>query len=909
MTIQRLSDLEFEAGGGGKPLKICVASFFGAAKSGGVGTATSALIKHLASIGHKVTLLYTLVHKGKPLNVEEHGSGEDSWPYWTKLLAADGISLEIIPHQGHYRDWAQKSWLVKEFLSKHDFDVVYFDDWQGTGYYSLLAKRAGLAPFSTQLHCVITHSTKQWTCASNNEYVDDPSDLEVMALERRSIEMADVVIGPSRYLLREYESYGWDLPEQTFHQFYPFRTPVAATSSSENVAIDELVFFGRLEARKGLWLFCEALDRIADKLKGRIVTFLGPVTYAYGVSAATQIIERSARWPFQIRLLTGLDTGQALEYLKAGNRLAVMPSLADNSPCVIYECIEAAVPFVSTLGSGTAELIDGSCLAEVMVEPNVQALADRLDDILQNGARLARLSFDSEENLDGWSNWHNYIAANKLSLVKPRKNPAARLAAIDVPLFVFVDDGSCALGLLVDNLASHIKRFGKGASYVTLSSRRGDIKDLLSHIFSDRNALPVHFFEPSEVEEARRIILSSQFAFFLDANVEMLTPFFVLALDMLARDPSAVATCVGAVRREDGGASIENLPVGDLPGLSVFGRSIGGPVWALSPAKASEWLSPLQLYDRQIDRYVSAGVLGEIFLHQCRLANVPVELIPLVGAITHQEDPDSPPTSRVNDSRVYCEALGVTPSLVGGGPAWFAISTFGPKLWEELPETDSVVPLTPPLPTVKGRDMSYPSLLAAAFGRPELAFQLEASAGASAERMPVLSRLAVEAARLTPVLDFLGLLDHDAAAEFGPTGLSPARRRPAKVNPAEAGKLDSAALYVDGRLRIEGPKVRTNGSLRAAGPAKIVFLDVALSGQSSLEIKLRSRSSDPLFVRAMAMDQQSGQKIGEKSVRLTRSDPAGLSIDLYKLYGPTTVVVEFSGAEKMEVFFDTLAAT
>src|SRR4051812_28231552 len=352
MTIQRLSDLEFDAAGASKPLKICVASFFGAAKSGGVGSATSALIKHLASIGHKVTLLYTLVHKGKPLNVEEHGSGVDSWPYWTKLLAARGISLEIIPHQGHHRDWAQKSWLVKEFLAKHDFDVVYFDDWQGTGYYSLLAKRAGLAPFSSQLHCVITHSTKQWICASNNEYLDDPSDLEVMALERKTVEMADVVIGPSRYLLQEYKSYGWDLPEQTFHQFYPFTTSVAP-ASTDNVAIGEFVFFGRLEARKGLWLFCEALDRIADKLKGKVVTFLGPVTYAYGISVATQIVERSARWPFQVRLLTGLDTGQALEYLKAGNRLAVMPSLADNSPCVIYECIEAAVPFVSTLASGT----------------------------------------------------------------------------------------------------------------------------------------------------------------------------------------------------------------------------------------------------------------------------------------------------------------------------------------------------------------------------------------------------------------------------------------------------------------------------------------------------------------------------------------------------------------------------
>jgi hypothetical protein len=52
------------------------------------------------------------------------------------------------------------------------------------------------------------------------------------------------------------------------------------------------------------------------------------------------------------------------------------------------------------------------------------------------------------------------------------------------------------------------------------------------------------------MEDARKIISASQFAFFLDADVEMLTPFFVLGLDMLARNPAAVATCVGAVRRD-----------------------------------------------------------------------------------------------------------------------------------------------------------------------------------------------------------------------------------------------------------------------------------------------------------------------------------------------------------------------
>jgi len=887
VTIQRLSDINLQVAGATKPLKICVVSIAGFGKSGGIGTATNALVRHLASERHKVTLLHTLVQDGKPIDAEEHEGSGSSWESKVAAFKADGVDLQFIPHKGWHRDWAEKSWLVMEFIAKHDFDLVYFDDWQGTGFYSMLAKRAGLAPFVTQLHCVITHATRQWASATNNEYLDSPSDIEQIGLERKSIEMADVVIGPSRYLLREYESYGWKLPEKTFNQPY-LLSAKPPKSASDRIPIDEIVFFGRLEARKGLWLFCEALDRIADKLRGKIVTFLGPATYAYGISLATQIVERSAQWPFQIRLLTRLDTSQALDYLKAGNRLAVMPSLADNSPCVIYECVDAAVPFVSTLGSGTEELIHTDSLSAVMVEPNVSALAEKLGHIVHNGAQLARASFDSAENLETWSRWHSYVAANKLRLIKAPRNNSDRSNAAKLPLVVFVDDGSCDLALLIENVGFHVDRIGSKAHCVVLSSRRNPLTDLLCYVFDTSKNSQILFLEPEAIAQARELILSSQYTIFLDANVEMSMPFFALALDKLALDPSAVVTCVGAVRTEDDNSvSIENLPTGDLPGLSVFGKAIGGPVWAVSPAHHHEQLSKLELYDPQIDTYVSASALGQIFMHRCRLAHTPVELIPTVGAIVRQRYGQPPSATKVQNSRAYCPALGVTPSVFGGGPAWFAISSSGTDLQDELPETDGLFPEAPAV-SASELDWPGPAFLAAAFSRPELAFQLEASAGASSERLRDLARVASEAARDCPVLN---LLD-GKKSRIGTHG----------------DKVGGEALYLESRLRLDGQKVSSTASLRSGGPARLMFFDVPLSGQARLEAKFRSRGADPLFIRLMAVDQRSGRPIGETSIRLARREPGSLAIDLYRVFGPATVALEFSGAEKMEVIFDTLAA-
>jgi hypothetical protein len=239
------------------------------------------------------------------------------------------------------------------------------------------------------------------------------------------------------------------------------------------------------------------------------------------------------------------------------------------------------------------------------------------------------------------------------------------------------------------------------------------------------------------------------------------------------------------------------------------------------------------------------------------------------------------------------------------------MAAFSPDPWEILPTTDGVFPLPAPTRVVSQSELAEPSLLAAALGRPELAFQLEGSAGAFPERLQTLNRVAIEVARQSSVIDLLAVLAEGRGTEFGPDGFQGiAWQTPKETSEtiAESTKPDSVGVYVDARLRIEVRKIRANASLRSGGPARLVFFDVSLSGQSSLDIAVRSRGLDPLFLRVIAIDQGSGQEIGEKSLRLTRSAPANLSINLYKIYGPAAVAMEFSGADKMEVLFDALAA-
>lgn len=944
MIIQRLSDLDWgssRVGGVGKSLKVCVVSLLGLAKNGGIGAASHALIKHLASDGHQVTLLYTLVDTGSPVNVAvQSGPSPEqrTWQQWVEALATEGIVLELIPHEGPAKAWLEKSWLVMEFLRKRDFDVVYFDDWHGSGYYSQLAKQSGLAPFSKQLHFVMAHASKQWVCASNDEFIHAPSDILVAGMERRSVEMADVLIGPSRYILREYASYGWRLPNQTFQQFLAFPSSPPVQKNTAKIRIDELVFFGRLEVRKGLWLFCDALDRLAERLEGRVVTFLGPIIHTHGLSTGVQLLNRSANWPFRINVLADFNTDQALAYLKQGNRLAVMPSLADNSPLVVYECLSAGVPFLTTRGTGTEELIHKDCWPDLLAEATVDSLTEKLSRILDSGVAPGRASFDSRENLKAWSNWHRQVAANSPKSAAAEK--AAELvvgAKAEKPLIVIVDRGKCSLGLLVQNLMFHAGRFGNVATFFVLSARSSLVQTVTAELLKGVKAT-VRVFGFGEIDEASTLIRTNELAFFMDAEVEMLAAFFVLALESLARKQSAAVTCVGAVRRRESAATqIEQLPSGDIPGLSAFGQRIGGPVWATSPARHSEVFADVKLYDKRMDALISAAAAGEHFMQRCRLMNGVVELIPMVGAVETMQEGAQEQT--LEDQHDAISVLDIQPSLQEGGAAWFAISTFGPSetaAEQVLPRSLSSLSQDHPLTKWLKQDSVDLSTLAAAIGRPELALQLDASNGGSSERTNRLVETAIEAARRRPTLTLSDLLIAAKAIRFGQTPNADTARTDdhpqigrdagnvdelqkrgtpiasGQAEGSEAARTASAdpkrgvKLFADRRLRIEDRKIQSTASLRQGGPAKLFFFDVPLSANSSLDVKLRSMGRDAVLVRARVVDQTSGEEIGTVSARVDKNSYADLSIPLFEIYGEATIALEFSGATNMRMIAEVI---
>eukprot|EP00899_Mesostigma_viride_P008399 jgi/Mesvir1/17560/Mv08804-RA.2 len=557
-----------------RQVKVCIVSseFAGIVPNGGIGTFYSTLAQMLASQGEIVTLLYT---QGTRSHHAQHG-----FDYWEAFYAAKNISLVALPSYrppgvGYHTG---TSYQVYDWLSQHAFDVVHFPDWQGHSYYSLLAKRHGLALSNTVL-VIMVHGPLQWARASNGQPMGSLEDMEVDFMERQSVKLCDILVSPSRYLLNWIRSSGWDLPspippaasvpapslvaaapagipssdggsdggsvgggdgsgdrsrdgtsdrgqQHTSHAGFhlqqapaagflanrvfvqPYlmpqatlvrtgprataqgrlvaakkgqvggetgaqdggRTgvssadqgggsqehegmPVVASSRMpcapyadekgeaggrearellglvpppQKVAVSELVFFGRLEFRKGAVLFCDALDAILEARSppgaGRItaprlprqVTFMGSARNTIlGVDSVEYLRRRAERWggAWEVSILTDKDSSGAMEYLRGEGRLALLPSVVENSPLSILECLRARIPFVASTAGGIPEQVCVHDHAHVLFEPEVPALIEALTRALQHGVVLARPAFEMAANEQHWLRWHRQFAS------------------------------------------------------------------------------------------------------------------------------------------------------------------------------------------------------------------------------------------------------------------------------------------------------------------------------------------------------------------------------------------------------------------------------------------------------------------------------------------------------------------
>lgn len=322
-----------------------------------------------------MTVLFT-----GPFEVED---GE----YWKRRLGeTEQIEFVELAMVGGGHRWngsfgcTRRSRAVAEFLELGGFDAVHFQEWQGNGFVPMQRRRT-MGVLKDVVMTVMLHSSSEWIAegarlfrrGSMEEMVQDYA-------ERYAVEHADMVLSPSQYMFDWAAGHGWKMPERCL--VMPYLIEEGLRAEVVEMVPDEVVFFGRLETRKGLEIFCEAVSGMVEEgawPPGCRVTFLGKqgsVSGGRGAGVYLQGLKARIGDRVGIEVIDQLDhvACQAL-LCERPNALVVMPSLQDNYPFAVLECLQLGQRILTSRIGGIPEMVDDE---ESLVEPTSRALREAL---------------------------------------------------------------------------------------------------------------------------------------------------------------------------------------------------------------------------------------------------------------------------------------------------------------------------------------------------------------------------------------------------------------------------------------------------------------------------------------------------------------------------------------------------
>ena len=444
--------------------RICLltAELQGYGSSGGIGTAMYELALELISAGHNLEVWLI--------------GGEEVKPS-TRI---NGIHVRYFSGEVPANEQIMfRQQLAKTILTEN-FDIVHCHDWLGLGACLHSQPFEGVRP---TVICGL-HGPTQWVREGSPFPAEIDADQTaeqktnescIVELEWEAIVHADFLVSPSLYMSN------WVSTILAKRRIYPYihvqlNCPSVSTkleSSSNclsrslpNPSPDSLVFFGRLEERKGIRLFLKALSILGPQPSP--VYFIGSDAPLDG-GLASELLERFLQEIGQSYYwLSDLTRDQAHEVLHSLGGIVVVPSLIENSPYTVQELLDTSMRLVTTDVGGIPELVEDR--KQSLCSPNPQDLANNIQQALdEKGVSASNFKLASRYSHSriclSWQAFHARLPL--------RTRPMPRWDTKEAIILITLD--SCRLDTFESSFTPSISKVGplhkaKSPSYFTYAS-------------------------------------------------------------------------------------------------------------------------------------------------------------------------------------------------------------------------------------------------------------------------------------------------------------------------------------------------------------------------------------------------------------------------------------------------------
>lgn len=371
--------------------------------SGGIKTAMTNLIDMLRSNDKSFDILMSGMGKcSKNINLKKY--------FYEKYGANFNIADLNDKSQYYGTVDMHRSFKVLQYIeSNNHYDTIIFHDFQGVGYYTMLAKRGGLLQSEIICYC---HGNHYLSFRYGNKVLNNDNYFTCY-MERKSVEYADKVVFVSDFNKRFYKTLNssnnnnYVIPN--YSKVYK-NLQYGSTTDKTKVC-----FVSRLEILKGIDIFIEFVIKKQNELKE--VHFIGNEVKINGISSVTYIQRKIGQLRNRIIFKTGMNSYDWIKYVKENNLLLIYPSRGETSSLVIREALDHNIPFIASNLPGIQEQIQNNvhelCLFKTDDILNLIEKYDNLTDV--HISKNENISNDF--HLQNWMNiLNNHIPSNNTLL-------------------------------------------------------------------------------------------------------------------------------------------------------------------------------------------------------------------------------------------------------------------------------------------------------------------------------------------------------------------------------------------------------------------------------------------------------------------------------------------------------------
>lgn len=390
----------------------------GPVKNGGIGTTCFHFALSLAKNNIPITLIYSgyNIH-----SLEEYHTYREYYRQFNITFIYIPTIITDIPIYN-----ANKACLssisIANYLDKHNFSYMIFQDWFGNGFWPIREKSLG-RKFTNSHISVMCQSCTEWQNDGMNIIPQDIyNNTMTRWLEKESIKHADSVICTSEHMKEWLKSHGYT--NNNTLVIRPSYHAIEALSKYKNYKClrnDHLCFFGRLEKRKGLDIFITALKLVPISVLKTIkqITFLGKHATVDNIPSESLIEDLIAYFgknnvSIQVNVFNDKNHQEALEYILNNKCIVIAPSILDNAPMTVIESLFYRIPIIASNSSGIPELLNHSNL----FEPNALSLSNKIKQILTRNYYPKQKKYPGDTYGKKWCQF----VTNTIKLTKKQNN-------------------------------------------------------------------------------------------------------------------------------------------------------------------------------------------------------------------------------------------------------------------------------------------------------------------------------------------------------------------------------------------------------------------------------------------------------------------------------------------------------